>query len=95
MKNILLTGGTGYIGSHTALKLLIKGYKVIILDSNINSSAYVIKRMGEILQKINPQIINNLTFIKGDLRDYKLVKNIFQKSFEKQTQLIQLFIFQV
>ena len=38
MSNILITGGAGYIGSHTSLLLLDKGHKVIIFDSFINSS---------------------------------------------------------
>ena len=37
MKSILITGGAGFIGSHTCLSLLEKGYKVIILDSFVNS----------------------------------------------------------
>ena len=45
MKNIFVTGGTGYIGSHTVLNLLIKGYMVTILDSNSNSSPKVINRI--------------------------------------------------
>ena len=38
MKNIFVTGGSGFIGSHTCLVLLERGYNVIALDSNINSS---------------------------------------------------------
>ena len=38
MKTILVTGGLGYIGSHTIVSLLAKNYKVLILDSNVNSS---------------------------------------------------------
>ena len=43
MKNILVTGGCGYIGSHTVLSLLENGYFVYVLDSNVNSSPLVIK----------------------------------------------------
>jgi len=50
MKNILVTGGTGYIGSHTVLILLIKGYRVTILDSFANSNPKVIKRINLILK---------------------------------------------
>ena len=38
MKNILVTGGIGYIGSHTTVALLEKGYKVIIVDNLCNSN---------------------------------------------------------
>ena len=37
MKNILVTGGTGYIGSHTCISLIKSGYNVVIIDSLINS----------------------------------------------------------
>ena len=43
MRNILLTGGCGFIGSHTCIALLERGYKVTILDSLINSNLNVIK----------------------------------------------------
>ena len=49
MKTILITGGTGFIGSHTCISLLEIGYKIIILDSNINSSANVLKKSNTFL----------------------------------------------
>jgi UDP-glucose 4-epimerase len=48
---ILVTGGTGYIGSHTAVELLIKGYDVVIIDNLSNSHAAVIDRIEEITGK--------------------------------------------
>ena len=70
MQNILVTGGTGYIGSHTVVELLKKGYKVLILDNLCNSSPKVIDRILKIAQP-NDQ----LTFIEGDIRDTnKLIK---------------------
>ncbi len=80
MKNILVTGGTGYIGSHTVLNLLIKGYKVTILDSNLNSSPKVINRINLILNDINPKLFKNLIFIRGDIRDFLLLNDIFRRS---------------
>ena len=77
MKNILVTGGTGYIGSHTVLKLLLENHKVIVLDSNINSSQKVIKRIKEILEIFNSKYIEKISFVKGDVRDFKLIKNLF------------------
>ena len=41
MKRILVTGGTGYIGSHTCISLLEKGYDVTIVDNLVNSKALV------------------------------------------------------
>ena len=48
MKTILLTGGTGYIGSHTAVELLQAGLSVIIADNLSNSSESVVDRMEQI-----------------------------------------------
>ena len=81
MKTILATGGTGYIGSHTCLELLKKGYKVIILDSLVNSSEKVICKINFLLNDKN--INNNLTFIKGDINDEKLLDHIFNLAKEK------------
>ena len=43
--NVLITGGTGYIGSHTAVELLEHGHEVIIVDNLCNSSKEVVKKM--------------------------------------------------
>lgn len=48
---ILVTGGTGYIGSHTCVELLKKGYKVVIIDNLSNSTAAVVDRISEIAGK--------------------------------------------
>ena len=45
MQTILVTGGTGYIGSHTVVELLKNGYQVVILDNLCNSSPKVIDRI--------------------------------------------------
>ena len=48
---VLLTGGAGYIGSHTCVELLDKGYDVVIADNFSNSKPEVIKRIREITGK--------------------------------------------
>ena len=48
---VLVTGGAGFIGSHTCLSLLERGYKVIILDSFVNSSRKSVIRIKEIIRK--------------------------------------------
>ena len=63
--NILVTGGAGYIGSVTVLKLLEKGYKVTIIDKLINGNKY--KKIG------------NETFYKGDLLDTGFIANVFKE----------------
>ena len=47
--NLLVTGGAGFIGSHTSILLLEKGYNLVIVDSFENSSEKVFKRLGKIL----------------------------------------------
>ena len=81
MKTILATGGTGYIGSHTCIELLKRGYKVIILDSLVNSSEKVISKINFLLN--DKKMSNNLTFIKGDINDEKLLNHIFKLGKEK------------
>ncbi len=77
MSNILITGGAGFIGSHTSLLLLNKGDKVIIFDSFINSSSKNIERIIKFIKGTN--IENNLMIFKVDIRDYKSMENIFCK----------------
>ncbi len=56
-KRILVTGGAGYIGSHTCVELLSRGYDVIILDNFSNSSSRIIRRISRIAGK-SPSLIN-------------------------------------
>jgi len=64
--NILLTGGTGYIGSHTAVVLIESGFNVILFDNLSNSQRDVVFRIENITQKAIP-------FVEGDVRDIALV----------------------
>ena len=69
---ILITGGAGYIGSHTAVQALNNNNAVIILDNLSNSSVVAISRIEEITGK-------KLTFIEGDIRDTNLLDKIFEE----------------
>jgi UDP-glucose 4-epimerase len=69
---ILVTGGAGYIGSHTVAQLLQAGHEVLILDNLSNSKAQVIDRIAKIASKA-PQ------FIQGDIRDRSLLKKLFSE----------------
>lgn len=69
-QNILVTGGTGYIGSHTVVQLLESGYQVVILDNLCNSKREVVNRIEKITGK-RPE------FILGDVRDRHVVRSIF------------------
>ena len=70
--NILLTGGAGYIGSHTAIALSEAGYTVTILDNFSNSHKSVLDRLEKIIGK-------KLAYIDGDVRDTTLLMQIFEK----------------
>ena len=77
MKSILLTGGAGFIGSHTCLLLLEKGYNVFVIDSFLNSSPKAINRILEISKLKNKKFQNKLQFFNGDLRDKKFLEDVF------------------
>ena len=82
MKKILLTGGTGYIGSHTALSLLEHNYNLIIVDSLINSSYKSYLKINELLKKKYPDRKFNLEFINGDIRDQEKISEIFNENYK-------------
>ena len=52
---IIITGGTGYIGSHTSLALIQAGFEVIIIDDLSNSKASVLDRIAELTKGVKPQ----------------------------------------
>ena len=79
MPNILLNGGTGFIGSHIAYDLLIKGFNVIIIDSLVNSREKSIGRVKQIVSKYDSNYEQNITFFKGDLRNTSLLKDVFSE----------------
>ena len=76
MPHILLTGGCGFIGSHTCIPLLENGYKLTIIDSNINSSKESLKRL---LLIVNKKFKKNISFEKGDIRDIDFLREVFRK----------------
>jgi len=77
MNRILITGGAGFIGSHTCLALLEKGYDLIVIDSFINSSRKSLLRVKEILKLKVKDLENKLCIVHGDLRDRKILESTF------------------
>ena len=78
MKNILVTGGTGFIGSHTCISLIEQGYKITIIDSCLNSSPSVIQNILSITKKGKNS--NLISFYKGDIRDESFLNKVFLES---------------
>lgn len=72
MAKILVTGGAGYIGSHTCLELLMAGYEVIVLDNLCNASVEGLRRVQQLTNK-------RLEFIEGDVRNAGLLDHVFEK----------------
>ncbi len=72
MSTILVTGGAGYIGSHTVLQLLMQHDEVIVLDNFCNSSAVSLERVEKLVQK-------NVTVIQGDIRDKSILRDVFNQ----------------
>lgn len=70
--SILVTGGTGYIGSHTVVELLSAGYEVVVLDNLSNSSKESLRRVEEITGKKVP-------FYEADISDREALEEIFTK----------------
>ncbi|MGE5613684.1 MAG: UDP-glucose 4-epimerase GalE [Bacillota bacterium] len=71
--SVLVTGGAGYIGSHTCVKLLEAGYDIIVLDNLSNSKPEAVKRIAAIAGK-------NFEFVRGDMLDRELLENIFSRN---------------
>lgn len=69
---ILLTGGAGFIGSHTAVEMTQAGHDVVIFDNFCNSDATVLDRLETILDK-------RLAFEEGDIRDYDRMREVLEK----------------
>ena len=68
---ILVTGGAGYIGSHTCVVLLAAGHEIVVLDNLCNASAESLRRVQEIGERA-------LRFVKGDVRNADDLANAFR-----------------
>ena len=73
MKTILLAGGAGYIGSHTAVELLNAGFQVVVADNYSNSCPEAVKRVEEIIGK-------SVKLYEVDIKDSKKLETVFQEN---------------
>ncbi|QAT39931.1 UDP-glucose 4-epimerase GalE [Clostridium sp. JN-9] len=71
--SILITGGAGYIGSHTAVELLEKGYEIVVVDNLINSSEESLNRVKKITGR-------DFKFYKSDLLDKESLRKMFKEN---------------
>ena len=83
MATVLVTGGNGFIGSHTCISLLNKGYDVLILDSLVNSYFSVLEK----IKIINRKNKTKVKFVKGDLRDISIIERVFQETKDKGEEI--------
>ena len=70
---ILVTGGTGYIGSHTCVELLNNGYEIVVIDNFSNSKKDVVEKIKEITEK-------DFIFYEGDVCDPDLLDKVFTEN---------------
>ena len=80
MKSILVTGGAGFIGSHTSLILLEKGFEIFVIDSFVNSSPKSIERISLILNEKDKVLKERLHLFKGDLKNQSDIESVFMMS---------------
>ena len=71
--NVLVTGGAGYIGSHTCVELLENGCGVVVIDNLVNANPVSLKRVEQITGK-------TVKFYQGDVRDEALLRKIFAEN---------------
>jgi len=73
IKSIIVTGGAGYIGSHTVVELASQGFEPIIVDNFSNSEKSVVRRLEQITGK-------NITLFEGDCTDHTFMTKVFEQT---------------
>ncbi|ORX47724.1 UDP-glucose 4-epimerase, partial [Hesseltinella vesiculosa] len=71
-RHVLVTGGAGYIGSHTVLELLQAGYSIVVMDNLVNSNLEALKRVEQLTGK-------SIYFVHGDVTSEQDLENVFQQ----------------
>ena len=84
MKNILVTGGTGFIGSHTCISLLESGNNITIVDLLINSNKSVLEGIKKVLKLSNNFDENKIHLYTGDIRNTSFLQDVFLESKNKK-----------
>jgi UDP-glucose 4-epimerase len=76
---ILITGGAGYIGSHTVLALLDAGHSVVCVDNGCNAYIGAKESLPESLKRVESLTDKKVTFYPVDIRDRKALDEVFKK----------------
>ena len=82
-KTILITGGAGFIGSHTCIELIDNGYNIIVFDNFENSNIDSILRIKKICKKQNNNFSKNFKYVVGDIKNENALSKVFEESFCK------------
>ena len=77
---ILVTGGADFIGSHTCLVLLEKGFELVVLDSYANSHEKSLQRVEKIIRASNSKNNIHIEVIRGDIRNEEKLEKLFYSS---------------
>ena len=87
MKTILVTGGLGFIGSHTCIELIEREYNVYVVDSLINSHVDTITRIKNIIKIKDPEKLSRISYFKGDVCDDLFLNSVFKKAEENSQKI--------
>ena len=93
MKSIFVTGGLGFIGSHTCLLLLKRGYDIFILDSFINSSEKIIEKILLTLERETLYLNEKIHLIKGDIKNKDDIEKVFKLSSKLKKRILAVIHF--
>ena len=88
MKSVLVTGGSGYIGTHTIYCLLDNGYNVYSIDSLVNSNKSSIQNVLKALNIKHKNIDKKLKEFFGDIRNEDFLRKIFKSALEDSNPII-------